>query len=138
MMHAHAFSVGWQSSATQELQLSWSRGPSGTPPSLTEVVRNTTPARGVSGVYIFWMADRSGAGPTWIYVGEARDLGTRIVSHASDPRVQAYRPDDIRVSWAPVASMYRPGVFFYLSQALGPMVAEPLPAARAISVNLPL
>ncbi len=124
--------------ADKVLQLSWSRGNDGAPCRLTELLSNGSTPQGVSGVYLLWTADHCGSGPNWIYVGEGRDIADRLERHSTDPRVQAHACREIRVAWAAVPSMYRPGVLCYLAQSLLPMVAEPIPAARAIPVNLPL
>lgn len=137
-MNAHPLSTGLHPDNAEALQLSWSRGPDGGPCRLNELLNNGSSPRGISGVYLLWVADHCGSGPSWIYVGEGRDIATRLIGHQTDPRVQAYACREIRVSWAPVASMYRQGILCYLARSLLPVVAGPLPAARAIPVNLPL
>ncbi len=137
-MSLHLSSAVSIAEGAEPLHLNWSRGADGAP-CLLDGLSNAGPdPHGVSGVYLLWVADSCGAGPNWIYVGEARDIADRLESHHSDPRVQAYACREIRVSWAPVASMHRQGVLCFLAKSLLPTVTEPLPAARAIPVNLPL
>ena len=137
-MNAHHLAAASLAEGAEPLHLNWSRGTDGAPCRLDSLLSAGPVPRGVSGVYLLWVADSCGAGPNWIYVGEARDIADRLEGHSSDPRVQAYACREIRVSWAPVASVYRQGVLCFLAKSLLPTVSEPIPAARAIPVNLPL
>ncbi len=109
--------------------LSWSRS------SATGLDPNA--ARGVSGVYLIWQDN--GGGRRWLYVGAGADIAARLTEHVSDPRIRMHCGTgcDIHYAWAAVATLYRHGVLCHLARTLSPLVSEPLPAARALPVNLP-
>ncbi len=94
-------------------------------------------ARGVGGVYLIWQAN--GASRRWLYVGAGADIAARLAEHQGDPRVRRHcgTGQDIHIAWAAVATLHRHGVLWYLAQTLAPLVTEPVPAARAVPVNLP-
>ena len=94
-------------------------------------------ARGVGGVYLIWQGD--GADRRWLYVGQGADIAARLAEYDGDPRVRMFcgNGQGVHFAWAAVATLNRQGVACYLNQALAPLVSEPLPAARALSVNLP-
>ncbi len=129
--------TGTGTSAGVDLQLDWigTLGNSCCP--LETVWRDLSLTQGIAGVYMIW-SDRGGR-PTVLYVGNGRDIGAMLQAHHDDPRISAHTwSGDLCVSWAAVASIYRPGVAQYLMSTLSPQIVEAVPAARAVSVNLPI
>jgi hypothetical protein len=123
--------------ANVELQLDWIGTLGNRSCPLDTVWRDPSLTRGIAGVYLIW-AVRGGV-PTVLYVGNSRDIGETLRAQHDDPRISANAwAGDLQVSWAAVASIYRPGVTQFLLASLSPAVVEAAPVARAISVNLPL
>ena len=121
------------------LHLDWSRGPGGAPWRLGDVSLGRLAPRGLAGVFLVWVAAvREADAPRWLYVGESRDVGAKLVSVGGDPRLRAAQDGaKLFVSWAAVASLHRRGVACFLDQFLAPQVPEPHDVDRPISVNLP-
>ena len=121
------------------LHLDWSHGPGGVPWRLGEVSMGRLAPRGLTGVFLVWCAAaRHTDAPRWVYVGESRDVGARLLSVGGDPRLRTIQDGaKLFVSWAPVASLHRRGVTCFLNQILAPLVPEPHEIDRPISVNLP-
>ena len=115
--------------------LNWTPTPGGIAGQLREVLRDLAAARGVSGVYLIW-ADRAGS-RTWMFAGEAGDLGSRLQRHQTDIDMNGAASGQLHVAWAPVATVHRQGVLRYLVDMLAPRDADPLTAARPMPVNLP-
>lgn len=120
-----------------DLRLDWigTYGKSACP--LDVVWRDRSLTQGIAGVYVIWSS--KGSVPVIYYVGDGRDIGAKLQDQANDPRIATLAwSGDLMVSWAAVASVYRPGVTQYLLSVLSPLIVETIPAARPISVNLPL
>lgn len=123
--------------AQADLHLDWIGDYGQTTCSLDLVWRDPSLTQGIAGVYVIW--SNKGSVPVIYYVGDGRDIGALLQEHANDPRIATLAwSGDLTVSWAAVASIYRPGVMQYLLAALAPLIVETIPAARPISVNLPL
>lgn len=123
--------------ASTELRLDWigTLGNSSCP--LETAWRDHSLTQGIAGVYLIW--SNKGGSPTILYVGNGRDIGAMLQAQHNDPRIAAHAcADDLNISWAAVASVYRPGVTQYLMSTLSPLVAETAPVARAVPVNLPI
>ena len=122
------------------LALAWTRGSNGSLFRFADIAvepaaAHGVAARGISGVYVLYQS----GGPSWIYVGESRDIGARLAEHRADPRLQAFDGSGaLMVAWAPVASLHRQGVVSYLTVTLAPTFACPVEAARPVAVNLPI
>lgn len=120
-----------------ELRLDWIGTLGNRSCPLETVWRDPSLTRGIAGVYLIW-SNRGGL-PTYLYVGNSRDIGETLRAQHADPRIAANAwAGDLQVSWAAVASIYRPGVTQFLLATLSPAIIEAAPAARAISVNLPI
>ena len=120
-----------------DLRLDWI-GSLGRPSwPLDTVWRDRSLTQGIAGVYLIWST--KGGQPKILYVGNGRDIGVMLQAQHDDPRIAAHAwSDDLHVSWAAVASIHRPGVAQYLMAALSPQIAETMPVAREVSVNLPI
>ena len=117
------------------LTLAWAGASNGTLFRFADIAVEPAAARGISGVYVLYQS----GGPSWIYVGESRDIGARLAEHRADPRLQAFDGSGaLMVAWAPVASLHRQGVVSYLTVTLAPTFACPVEAARPVVVNLPI
>ncbi len=124
-------------SASIDLRLDWIGAPGQTSCPLETVWRDRSLTQGIAGVYVIW--SRRGGNPVIHYLGNGSDIGAMLATHHDDARIAALTfAGDLVVSWAAVASIYRPGVVRYLAAALAPRIAEAVPAARAVSVNLPV
>ena len=111
------------------LTLAWAGASNGTLFRFADIAVEPAAARGISGVYVLYQS----GGPSWIYVGESRDIGARLAEHRADPRLQAFDGSGaLMVAWAPVASLHR------LTVTLAPTFACPVEAARPVVVNLPI
>lgn len=124
-------------SAGVDLHLDWigTLGKSSCP--LETAWRDPFLTRGIAGVYLIWSIKDGQS--TVFYVGNGRDIGVMLQAQIDDPRIAApASSSDLEVSWAAVASIYRPGVTQYLMSTLSPLITEMVPAARALSVNLPI
>lgn len=115
--------------------LNWSPGHVGPAGQLREVLRDLAAARGVSGVYLIWR--QQAGGRSWVFAGEAGDLGSRLQRHQSDVDMTGATSGQLYVAWAPVATVHRHGVLRYLVEMLTPQTTDPLSAARPLPVNLP-
>ncbi len=104
--------------------------------SALSILEGTRAARGVSGIYAIFV--QTPGGPSCLLVSAARDIGARLNDHATDPRVIAHvSTGALCIAWAPVASLHRPGILAFLTDALSPRFREALPSARRIPVNMP-
>lgn len=122
--------------AGTDLHLMWSTLPLGFGSSALSILQGTRAARGVSGIYAIFVDASNGA--SCLLAGAARDIGARLNEHARDPRVVAHvSTGALRIAWAPVASLHRPGVLSYITGALAPRFHDSNPCARGIPVNLP-
>ena len=120
-----------------DLRLDWIGSLGRTSCPLDTVWRDPSLTQGIAGVYLIW--SNTGGRPTILYVGNGRDIGVMLQAQHDDPRIAAHAwSGDLFVSWAAVASVYRPGVAQYLMTALSPQIVETAPVAREVSVNLPL
>ena len=129
--------AGAPASVEADLRLDWigTLGQSSCP--LEAVWRDPSLTQGIAGVYLIW--SNTGGHPTILYVGNGRDIGVMLQAQHDDPRIAAHAwSGDLTVSWAAVASVYRPGVTQYLTAALSPLIAETALVAREVSVNLPI
>ena len=125
------------SSANVDLQLDWIGTLGNKSCPLDAVWRDPTLTQGIAGVYLIWST--KGGVPTILYVGNGRDIGAMLRAQYDDPRIAAHAwSGDLFISWAAVASVYRPGVAQYLMSTLSPAITEFVPAARSVSVNLPI
>ncbi len=130
-------STGAPASAGVDLHLDWIGTLGHTSCPLETVWRDSSLTQGIAGVYLIW--SNTGGRPTILYVGNGRDIGAMLQAHHDDARIAAHAwSGDLHVSWAAVASVYRPGVTQYLMAALSPQIFETVPVAREVSVNLPL
>ena len=124
-------------SADIDLRLDWigTLGQKSCP--LEAVWRDPSLTQGIAGVYLIW--SNAGGHPTILYVGNSRDIGVLLQAQHDDARISAHAwSGDLTVSWAAVASVYRPGVTQYLMTVLSPQIVETVPVAREVSVNLPI
>lgn len=120
-----------------DLQLDWIGTLGHTSCPLETVWRDPSLTQGIAGVYLIWST--RGGRPSILYVGNGRDIGVMLQAQHDDPRIATHAwSGDLHVSWAAVASIYRPGVTQYLTAALSPQIIETAPAAREVSVNLPI
>lgn len=130
-------STGASASASLDLHLDWIGVLGNKSCPLETVWRDPSLTHGIAGVYLIWSS--KGGHPTVLYVGNGRDIGAMLRTQHDDPRIAAHAwSDELNISWAAVASVYRPGVTQYLVSTLSPMIAETAPVARAVSVNLPI
>ena len=123
--------------ASIDLHLDWIGALGRTSCPLETVWRDPSLTRGIAGVYLIWST--GGMAPAIVYVGSGRDIGALLQAQHDDPRITGHAcSGELHVSWAAVASLYRAGVAQYLKAALSPLIAEAIPAARPVSVNLPV
>ena len=135
----HAVRSSAVASATSgvDLHLDWIGVLGGTSCPLETAWRDPSLTQGIAGVYLIWSS--RGGQSTILYVGSGRDIGAMLQAQHHDPRIAAQAwSGDLNISWAAVASVYRPGVTQYLVSTLSPQIAEAIPVARAVSVNLPI
>lgn len=122
--------------AAAPLHLDWIGAPGRHSCTLDELWNEPRQAEGVAGVFIIWI--EQAMQPTTLYVGAGRDVGLMLAELKGNPRITAHAwTGALRVAWAAVASMHRPGVARYLVETLTPTIDEAVPAARTIPVNLP-
>ena len=120
-----------------DLRLDWIGALGKNSAPIETVWRDPLLTLGIAGVYLIW--SRQENQPTVYYVGSGRDIGVMLRAQHDDPRIAAPASSgDLDVSWAAVASVYRPGVTQYLMSTLTPVIVETAPVARAVSVNLPI
>lgn len=119
------------------IHLMWSTLPLGFGSNALSILQGTRAARGVSGIYAIFV--ETPGGRSCLIAGAARDIGARLNEHAGEPRIVArVSTGELRIAWAPVASLHRPGILAFLMDALSPRYRESAPSARRIPVNLPL
>jgi hypothetical protein len=128
---------GTPAPANVDLRLDWIGTLGHTSCPLETVWRDPSLTQGIAGVYLIW--SNTGGQATMLYVGNGRDIGVMLQAQHDDPRIASHAwSGDLYVSWAAVASIYRPGVTQYLMAALAPQIIETVPVAREVSVNLPI
>jgi type II secretory ATPase GspE/PulE/Tfp pilus assembly ATPase PilB-like protein len=88
---------------------------------------------GMQGVYAAW---HGGATPTPVAVGQG-ELREELEKLRADPRMQAFRPFNVFVTWARAESVLCDGIERFLLEALRPKIARPPPNAPIVQVNLP-
>ncbi len=130
-------SASTPAAASIDLHLDWIGTLGHTSCPLETVWRDPSLTQGIAGVYLIWST--KGGQPKILYVGNGRDIGVMLQAQHDDHRIAAHAwSGDLHVSWAAVASIHRPGVAQYLMAALSPQIAETMPVAREVSVNLPI
>jgi hypothetical protein len=83
----------------------------------------------IEGVYIIWKAN----GPV-VRVGQGI-LKNRLDEHRNNKDILAH--GHLKVTWAPIASIYRNGIERYLANVLQPQVGLAFPNVLPTPVNLP-
>ena len=83
----------------------------------------------MEGVYIIWQHN----GPV-VRVGQGI-IKDRIADHRTTQAITKY--ESLRVTWAPVSTLYRDGVERYLANTLEPKIGDTFPDENPITVNLP-
>ena len=86
------------------------------------------------GVYVIWHAGN----PSRVVAIGKGDIGERLSSHRSDPRILAYGDyGTLHVTWAAVLTDQMDGVERYLANCYKPLVLYRYPNVVPIQVNLP-
>jgi hypothetical protein len=86
-----------------------------------------------AGVYIIWHEGNPGR---VVRVGQGI-VSDRIRVHRKDRAVTAYRPQGLRITWAPVPWDLRDGVERHLADKWKPLLGDAFPDVAPIVVNSP-
>ena len=123
-----------QSRSGVQLRLSWGRCTNETW-CLLNSVNLSHQAFDANGVYMIW----HGGDPFGrLDVGQGAPIRNRLSAHRDDPRIQAYAPSVLYVTWASVSALQRDGVEVYLANRYHPLVGDRHPDATPVNGQLPL
>lgn len=93
---------------------------------------------GRTGIFAIW---HGGVRPTWVFIGQSRDLARDLHWCGENEEIMHYeRFGGLFCSWAFVKPEFQPGAVRYLTQIAKPVVQNPLApgtTVEAIAVTLP-
>ncbi|MGE5479738.1 MAG: hypothetical protein ACM3U1_04830 [Chloroflexota bacterium] len=90
--------------------------------------------QGFSGIYVLWVGDAPSR--RVLRVGSG-NIQKELQAVKKELAMQAFKHLGIRVSWAEISNIKRPGVELYFVQALNPAIITELPRAIPVKENLP-